>query len=51
MKLLIVFVEDNSQQAVEPPPAAHSSTINATSEAFDWQAAFGFKSENLTNGD
>lgn len=46
----MVFTEDNSQQVVEPPPAAHSSIVTSTSEAFDWQAAFGFKSEILTNG-
>jgi hypothetical protein len=46
----IFFTEDISQQVVEHPPAAHSSIVTASSEVFDWQAAFGFKSEILTNG-
>ena len=46
----MLFTEDISQQVVEHPPAAHSSIVPASSEVFDWQAAFGFKSEILTNG-
>jgi len=47
----IYFAEDESQHVDENPPLSPSPLpVTSASESFDWQAAFGFKTESLTNG-